>query len=286
MLSLLKDESYGSIDELLGRYIAPMNDYVEELVNHRKFVDLPEDEVDKKLKEQKRANPQSIPYALCWLEMHPGYASLRFVASSTPRNHHVGINPKGFSWGTKQYSNLDKLINDFKKNPRGSTSKPKDRPPPPRPAPPSDQPTPRSRFGPRPTPPPPEAPSGWNRPPAPPLPPAALPVHVGGGGWGAPVPVQHGGWSSQPAPPRPPPPRPPPPNLPPPPAYRQPPPRAPPPPSRPPPPPLGYGGPPPGAPPPPHQQPTAPFGMPPQADAGRGRGRGKTLPAWMTKQGS
>ena len=107
-----------------------MNDYVEELTNHRKFIDLPEDEVDKKLTDQKRANPKSIPYALCWYEMHPGYASLRFVLSQNPRSHPIGISPKGFSWGASHFTNLDLLLNEFKKNPRGTSVQPK-RPPPP-----------------------------------------------------------------------------------------------------------------------------------------------------------
>ena len=102
-----------------------MNDYVEELVNHRKFMDLPEDEVDDKLKEQKKANPKSIPYALCWMEMHPGYASLRFVSSTSPLSHPIGIAPNGFSWGANTFSSLDMLIDVFKRHPLG-VAKPKD----------------------------------------------------------------------------------------------------------------------------------------------------------------
>ena len=64
-ISLLQNESYGSIDELLGRYIAPMNDYVEELINHRKFMEKAEDEVDDELKRMKKNNPKAIPYAIC-----------------------------------------------------------------------------------------------------------------------------------------------------------------------------------------------------------------------------
>jgi transcription elongation factor SPT6 len=117
----VKGESYGSIDELLGRFVAPMNDLVEELVNHRKFVDLPEDELDEKLRAEKVSKPNSIPYNVCWMDMHPGYASLRFVLSSTPRQHPIGIASNGFVWGTKTFKSLDLLLNDFKKNPRGTS---------------------------------------------------------------------------------------------------------------------------------------------------------------------
>mmetsp|Transcript_41845 Transcript_41845/g.47684 ORF Transcript_41845/g.47684 Transcript_41845/m.47684 type:complete len:1947 (-) Transcript_41845:342-6182(-) len=122
----IKGESYGSIDELYGRYIAPMNDLVEELVNHRKFVDLSEDDLDEKLRAEKAINTNSIPYHVCWMEMHPGYSSLRFILSSTPRQHPIGISPNGFVWGVKTFKSLDLLLNDFKKNPRGTpTNKPR-----------------------------------------------------------------------------------------------------------------------------------------------------------------
>ena len=118
----IKNESYGSIDEMLGRYIAPMNDSVEALTSHRKFIDLLEDELDERLKEEKRKSPAGIYYNICWMEMHPGYASLRFILSSSPRNHPIGIAPEGFTWGSKVFSSLDKLLNEFKKNPRGLSS--------------------------------------------------------------------------------------------------------------------------------------------------------------------
>ena len=118
----IKNERYGSIDEMLGRYIAPMNDNVEALTSHRKFIDLLEDELDERLKEEKRKSPAGIYYNICWMEMHPGYASLRFILSSSPRNHPIGIAPEGFTWGSKIFSSLDKLLNEFKKNPRGLSS--------------------------------------------------------------------------------------------------------------------------------------------------------------------
>ena len=222
----IKDEAYGSIDEVLGRYIAPMNDYVEELINHRKFVDLPEDELDDKLCAEKAKNPDGVFYNLCWMEMHPGYASLRFVLSSTPRQHPVGISPNGFVWGAKTYSSLDLLLNDFKKNPRGASVSrrpvaPSNRtqPPPPKPA---DGSAPKaSRWGNKPPPPP---AATWGQPPAPPLPVAgfdgAAAAAASGGAWGQPpppgMPPPPSGYGRPPPPARPPPPnfnRPPPPQY-------------------------------------------------------------------------
>ena len=215
----IKDETYGSIDELLGRYVAPMNDYVEELVNHRKFIDLPEDELDEKLRKEKSSNPKGVFYNICWMEMHPGYGSLRYILSSTVRSHPIGISPNGFVWGTKTYSSLDILLNDFKKNPRGtSSSKPAAR----RPAPPKPteqgQPKP-SRWGTRPPAPSAPPPPAWGS--APPVPPQQ--------DWGAVA----SEWNQRPPPPNLPPPpsgygRPAPPSQPPPPSFNRPPPPRPP----------------------------------------------------------
>ena len=251
----VKGEVYESIDELLGRFIAPMNDFVEEITNHRKFIDLSEDEVDDQLTAQKKVNPKSIPYSLCWMEMHPGYASLRFVANTSPRNHLIGITPKGFSWGNDNYPSLDQLINAFKRNPRGP-SKPKAKAPAPAPS--------KGRWGSKPAAPPPPsvpppappaagtwAPRPPPLPPGPPYMPPPIPVAAGyrqGGGWG---------------PPAPPPPRPP---MPPPPYPQQ---------QQPPRPPMPHQQP------PPPQPPQPAFNMPPAASQGRGRGR--TVPAWMSK---
>lgn len=274
----VKGEKYESIDELLGRYIAPMNDFVEELVNHRKFMDFPEDEVDEKLKAMKKEQPRSIPYALCWMEMHPGYASLRYISTATPRNHSIGISPKGFLWRENCYSSLDQLLNAFKKNPQGVSK--------------SaatgasmsnghsvavDKPIPKTRWGARP-PAPPSLP-----PPAPPRP--SVPFQPMTTGWDASMPT----WGqSQALPPsrRPQ-------DLPPPPSFiappsvpRPPPPSAVPPPPRPPPPAVGaYTS--------QHHLPTSLPPLPPTAPVqfpsaqsvqSQGRGRGRTIPAWMSSQ--
>lgn len=120
----IKNEVYESIDELLGRYVAPMNDRVEEIQHHRKFKDLHEDEIVNKLVALKKAHPAQIFYFFCWNDSHPGYASLRFILGSTPRHFPIGLTPEGFQWQRKVYNNLDRLVNDFKLNPQGPGREP------------------------------------------------------------------------------------------------------------------------------------------------------------------
>jgi hypothetical protein len=240
-------------------------------------MDLTEDEVDDNLKTMKKEQPRSIPYALCWMEMHAGYASLRYVTTAIPRNHSIGISPNGFVWRENCYSSLDLLLNAFKKNPQGvsksatqlSAGVPTEGAP-------VDKHVPKNRWGSKPAPPPkaPTAQSGWvARPPPPPLPPAPVPVQPVATSWDAPMPM----WGQTPAYP----PSRPPQNLPPPPTYMAPPslPRPPPPTL---PPPVTYGQQQQSLPPLPPSQPPA-FGSGPSAPS-QGRGRGRTLPAWMSSQ--
>lgn len=262
-----------------------MNDFVEELVNHRKYMDLLEDEVDEKLKIMKKEQPRSIPYALCWMEMHPGYASLRYVSTSNPRNHAIGISPNGFVWRDTCYPSLDLLLNAFKKNPQGTTKASTNASTTAQSAL-ADKPAPKKRWGEKATmqPPIPQPQAGWTaRPPPPAAPPISVAVQPMAQSWDAPMPL----WGQAQAAPRPPP------NLPPPPSYIAPPslPR--------PPPPAPVPPPRPRPPPPPaagtymqHQQvpqplPPLPPPVPPAFSAGtsvqsQGRGRGRTLPAWMS----
>eukprot|EP00978_Attheya_sp_CCMP212_P014801 scaffold37899_cov60-Attheya_sp.AAC.2 len=78
-----------------------------------------EDDLDQKLKDIKKANPAGIHYFVCWNEEHPGYISLRFIMSNTPRHHNLALHPEGFMWGHTNFPSLDHILNSFKKNPRG-----------------------------------------------------------------------------------------------------------------------------------------------------------------------
>jgi len=105
-----------------------MNDRVEEVQHHRKFLDKLEDEIDDKLQVMKKANPAGVFYFICWSESYPGYVSLRFVMNRTPRHHTIGISPDGFIWGPKIFSSMDRVMNEFKKNPAGPGARPPNRP--------------------------------------------------------------------------------------------------------------------------------------------------------------
>jgi len=117
-LLTIKDEFYGSIDELLARFISPLNDRVEELLHHRKFVKLTDKDVDNKLIELKKSTPSGFFYFLCWDEQHAPYISLRYIIN-TVRKHPIRIDHDGYFWCRNTYVTLDSLLNVFKRNPHG-----------------------------------------------------------------------------------------------------------------------------------------------------------------------
>ena len=167
----IKDEEFGSIDEILGRYIAPLNDRVEEVMNHRKFIDKLVDEVDTYLRELKEKTSGPV-YSLCWNEERPGSVSLRYITGRNVRHHNISLTPDGFRWNENNkelYKNLDRLLNAFKVNPQGapktsSSSSSAAPPPPPAAASSGEQNRPRRWDAPRAAPPPPPAgppPQGW-----------------------------------------------------------------------------------------------------------------------------
>lgn len=199
----INNEAYGSIDELLARFIAPMNDRVEELTTHRKFLNLLDADVDEKLRSMRVTGGKgTFYYFLCWSEKHPGYASLKYICTTNPRSHYIKITPDGFKWSLKTYSNLDQVLNAFKKNPGGSASSSS-----------SKHSTASSSM--RSSQPVAGRASRWGARPAAPPPPSNI-----GDGWGAPQQAPpaaaNGGWGQPPPPPAPP-------NLPPPPQHSYPP---------------------------------------------------------------
>ncbi|GMH82688.1 hypothetical protein TrVE_jg3342 [Triparma verrucosa] len=283
-------EVYGDLDEIVARFVEPMNELVVEVTSKKleaKYRDKDDlDEVDGELRILKTSKPGSIPYLLAMDPQHPGHFQLKYLPNMSIKMLWVRMTPSGWlltmHGENLKFRNLAQLLGHFKMN---CNKKPKPKPVAAAPVAPVAPQQPaasaldianmlQSQQG--------SGGSRWDRGPGP-GPPPPVPVASYGGpppdfsqpppGYGGPPPD-----FSQPPPgyggPPPdfsqPPPGyggPPPPN------YSQPPP--------------GYGGPPPpgagfNGPPPGFNQPPPPAGP---GGMGRGRGRGTTnLPAWMTSQ--
>lgn len=93
---VIKEEPYGSIDELIARFVDPMNALVEEVIQYKYFKNASLEEVHEDLIKQKKAHPARIPYILHLYTKFPGCFSISFIARSTPHSCHVEVKPNGF----------------------------------------------------------------------------------------------------------------------------------------------------------------------------------------------
>lgn len=115
----IKNDKFGDIDELLALYIAPLNERVEEVKHHRKFLDRPKEQIDQQLRDQKKRQPAGTFYHLCWNDKWPSCVSLRFIMNTNVRSHLISLSVEGYVWGKKTYPEMDLLLNQFKRNPSG-----------------------------------------------------------------------------------------------------------------------------------------------------------------------
>jgi len=198
----IKDDAYGDIDELLARYVSPLNERVEEIMHHRKFLNMRKEDIDQKLIDFKKQNPRGVGYFLCWSDRYPGCISLRF-RNNTTKSHLISISLEGYVWLKKTFPEMDLLLNYFKKYPSGQTSTSSSTRAPARPPARAPEAKP-SRWGAKSNPLPP-APAARAAPPPPPAQPAS---NGGDGGWGqAPAAATASSGWNQPPPVLPPPPQ-------------------------------------------------------------------------------
>lgn len=90
-------EAYSDLDEIMGRFISPMNDFVAAMVNYRAFKNFSPEESTKWFKDALASNPNQIPYLVRFDREHPGYFLLAWynANSRTPiKEHHIRVCPE------------------------------------------------------------------------------------------------------------------------------------------------------------------------------------------------
>jgi transcription elongation factor SPT6 len=112
----IKKEVYESLDEIISRYIMPLNDLIEEMVSYEKFRVGSKAETDMQLKAMKQENAKRIPYLLTHCDKAVGYFNLAYLPSSSVRREMISITPVGFKMRDVVHSSLNKLISWYKIN--------------------------------------------------------------------------------------------------------------------------------------------------------------------------
>ncbi|KAG6613482.1 Transcription elongation factor SPT6 [Phytophthora cinnamomi] len=93
---IIKEEKYENIDELIARFVDPMNSLVEDVVRYKYYMGVPKESVEEDLIKQKKEHPSRIPYALHVYSKFPGCFSITYIARETPRSCHMEVKSGGF----------------------------------------------------------------------------------------------------------------------------------------------------------------------------------------------
>ncbi|TMW63289.1 hypothetical protein Poli38472_002230 [Pythium oligandrum] len=108
---MIKEETFDSIDELVARFVDPMNDLVREVVQFKYFKNISLEEVHEDLIKQKKAHPSRIPYIIHLYNKFPGCFSITFIARTTPHSCHMEVKSGGFRFFGRIESSLLPTLN-------------------------------------------------------------------------------------------------------------------------------------------------------------------------------
>ncbi|CAI5714752.1 unnamed protein product [Peronospora destructor] len=93
---IVKDEKYENIDELIARFVDPMNVLVDDVVHYKYYKKGLKESVEEDLIKQKKEHPSRIPYALHVYSKFPGCFSITYIARETPRSCHLEVKSGGY----------------------------------------------------------------------------------------------------------------------------------------------------------------------------------------------
>lgn len=112
----IRKETYEDLDEIVGRYITPINAWLADVYSSEKFKDVDLAEAKKLCNDAKEAEPQRIPYFLIPYENSAGTLILVYRPGSTVRRALVTVTPEGYKFEGKVFKQFAKVVAYFKAN--------------------------------------------------------------------------------------------------------------------------------------------------------------------------
>ncbi len=77
---VINDEVFDNLQEIIDRFIKPVNRFVREVINHVKFKKCDtQEELEAALKEEKKNDANRIPYKLTILPFYPQHIVLGYM---------------------------------------------------------------------------------------------------------------------------------------------------------------------------------------------------------------
>jgi transcriptional accessory protein Tex/SPT6 len=108
---------FADFNEVLTRYVEPMNDLVRRMLAFEKFSTLSTVEAAEKLENDKRANPEAIPYLVCVSHEHHGRFELFYQPTQRKsRREIITLSTAGYRLRHKVFPTPRDLVNWFKVN--------------------------------------------------------------------------------------------------------------------------------------------------------------------------
>lgn len=94
---IISNDYFDSLREIVERYIIPCNRLVREVIGHTKFSDADAfEDMEERLKEEKKEAPQRIPYRFAILPQYPQHIVLGYVPKERVLKEFIKVRPKGF----------------------------------------------------------------------------------------------------------------------------------------------------------------------------------------------
>ncbi|XP_077223948.1 transcription elongation factor SPT6 homolog [Tasmannia lanceolata] len=110
------DDTFEDLDEVMDRYVDPLVTHLKTMLAYHKFRRGSKAEVDNLLRMEKAANPMRIVYCFGISHEHPGTFILSYIRSTNPHYEYIGLHPKGFTFRSIDFANIDRLVAYFQRH--------------------------------------------------------------------------------------------------------------------------------------------------------------------------
>jgi len=112
----IEDEKFEDLDEIISRYIEPLNQLVKDMLNFRRFHSGTLEEVKELLTKEKQADKTRIPYYIIIDHQNSGKFLIVYLPRQNPKRESINLTPKGFRFRGKIHSTPEKLVDWFKRH--------------------------------------------------------------------------------------------------------------------------------------------------------------------------
>ncbi|XP_037068025.1 LOW QUALITY PROTEIN: transcription elongation factor SPT6-like, partial [Pollicipes pollicipes] len=130
---VIDNEEFEDLDEILARHVSPVSAHARDLLSYKYYRDTDggkRPRAEELLRDEKRKNPQKIPYIVSVSKEHPGKFMLSYMPRTRARHEFITLTPEGFRFRQQIFETIPALFRWFKdhfrdpvpQTPRGTTA--------------------------------------------------------------------------------------------------------------------------------------------------------------------